>query len=57
MEKAMIMAYDIGTTGIKTCLFEVQTDVKLIASAMEGYSLTVSPDGSAEQIPAEWWSA
>ncbi|MBQ9551662.1 MAG: FGGY-family carbohydrate kinase [Clostridia bacterium] len=57
MKSAKIMAYDIGTTGVKTCLFEIESGVKLVAAAMEGYSLTVSPDGSAEQSPAEWWSA
>ena len=57
MSKTLIMAYDIGTTGVKTCLFEVEKSVKLVGAAMDGYSLHVKPDGSAEQIPAEWWSA
>ena len=57
MSKTLIMAYDIGTTGVKTCLFEVEKSVKLIGAAMDGYSLHVKPDGSAEQIPSEWWSA
>lgn len=57
MNKALIMAYDIGTTGVKTCLFEVDKAVRLVGAAMEGYSLHVAPDGSAEQLPDEWWSA
>ncbi len=57
LKSAKIMAYDIGTTGVKTCLFHIENGVELIVSAMEGYSLTVAPDGSAEQSPAEWWSA
>lgn len=57
MEKKLIIAYDIGTTGVKTCLFEVGNTVELICSAMEGYSLITAADGSAEQIPDEWWEA
>jgi len=51
------LAYDIGTTGVKTCLFEIDDGIKLIASAIEGYELYVYPDGGAEQDPNEWWSA
>lgn len=57
MSKTLIMAFDIGTTGVKTCLFEVDKTVNLLGAAMEGYSLHTKPDGSAEQIPSEWWSA
>ena len=57
MSKTLIMAFDIGTTGVKTCLFSVEKTVELLGSAMEGYSLHTHPDGSAEQIPSEWWSA
>ncbi len=52
-----VLAYDIGTTGVKTCLFSIGERIELIASAMEGYKLYISPDGSAEQSPAEWWEA
>ncbi len=51
------LAYDIGTTGVKTCLFEIEKDIKLVASAIEGYELYVFPDGGAEQDPNEWWAA
>ncbi len=51
------ITFDIGTTGVKTCVFEVEKTVKLIGSAMEGYSRYTMPDGSAEQVPAEWWGA
>ncbi len=57
MGKTLIMAFDIGTTGVKTCLFAVEKTVELLGAAMEGYSLHTQPDGSAEQIPAEWWAA
>lgn len=51
------LAYDIGTTGVKTCLFEIDTEIRLIAAATEGYELYVFPDGGAEQDPNEWWQA
>ncbi len=52
-----VLAYDIGTTGVKTCLFEVENSIKLIGSAMQGYNLYIMPDGGAEQDPDEWWEA
>ncbi|MBR3817492.1 MAG: FGGY-family carbohydrate kinase [Clostridia bacterium] len=51
------LAYDIGTTGVKTCLFEIGDQIKLIADANEGYELYILPDGGAEQDPNEWWEA
>ncbi len=57
MDNILTITYDIGTTGVKTCLFELGSTVKLLASAMEGYNLYVFPDGGAEQKPSEWWSA
>lgn len=52
-----VISYDVGTTGIKTCLFEIGKQIKLVDSAMEGYGLYVYDDGGAEQDPKEWWSA
>ena len=51
------LAYDVGTTGVKTCLFKIDGKVELIADAIEGYELYVFPDGGAEQDPDEWWAA
>lgn len=51
------LSYDIGTTGVKTCLFEIGETIRLIADAIEGYELYVFPDGGAEQDPDEWWAA
>lgn len=51
------LAYDVGTTGVKTCLFKIDGSVELIADAIEGYELYVFPDGGAEQDPDEWWAA
>lgn len=55
--KTNVIAYDIGTTGVKTCLFEIDEKIKLIASAMAGYNLYVYEDGGAEQDAEEWWDA
>ncbi len=55
--KKYVIAYDIGTTGVKTCLFEMENEIKLISAAMEGYQLYILPDGGAEQDPDEWWQA
>lgn len=51
------LCYDIGTTGVKTCIFELADSIRLTAAASEGYALYVLPDGGAEQDPEEWWSA
>ena len=56
-----VMAYDIGTTGIKTCLIEIDKEIKILASATEGYNLYVDEEtgvkGGSEQDADEWWSA
>ena len=57
MEKKYAIAYDIGTTGVKTCIFELGDTIKLVSAASEGYKLYVFPDGGAEQDPQEWWDA
>ena len=55
--KKYALAYDIGTTGVKTCLFEIDREITLIGAASQGYELYVFPDGGAEQDPDEWWDA
>jgi len=52
-----IIAYDVGTTGLKTCLFSVGRELTLLASEMEGYDLYILDDGGAEQEPLQWWEA
>ena len=52
-----LIAYDFGTTGVKTCLFGAEQDIRLIASAYAGYRLYILPDGGAEQDADEWWDA
>ncbi len=57
MDKKYAITYDIGTTGVKTCVFEISDTVKLLGADSQGYELYVFPDGGAEQEPDEWWSA
>ena len=52
-----ILAYDVGTTGVKTCLFEVDKEIRLIGSTSCGYPLYIMPDGGAEQSGDDWWNA
>lgn len=56
-----VITYDIGTTGIKTCLIEIDETIKILASATVGYNLYVDEEtgvkGGAEQETDEWWDA
>ena len=52
-----VLAYDIGTTGVKTCIFSIDDTIQLIADANEGYGLYIGENGEAEQEPDEWWRA
>ncbi len=54
---AYILAYDVGTTGVKTCLFKVDKGIELVGACSEGYELYTFPDGGAEQHADEWWDA
>ena len=52
-----VMTFDIGTTGVKTCVFEISDTIRLLGAASAGYGLYVFPDGGAEQDTEEWWQA
>ena len=52
-----VLAYDIGTTGVKTCLFSIGKTISLVSSAQRGYRLYILPGGGAEQDAEEWWAA
>ncbi len=52
-----VIAYDIGTTGVKTCLFRIGDEISLMASAQQGYQLYVLDNGGVEQDADEWWAA
>ena len=59
MVKMKVIAYDIGTTGLKTCIFDISEKeaIKLVASEVEPYELYVLENGGVEQDPTEWWDA
>ncbi len=50
-----VLAYDIGTTGLKTCIFKIDKTIELVSSNNSTYALTILPNGGAEQDPDEWW--
>ena len=52
---AYLIAYDVGTTGVKTCLFEVKETIKLIAGKSKSYPLYIVENGGAEQSGDDWW--
>jgi xylulokinase len=52
-----LIAADLGTTSLKTCLYEVGDSLTLRAFASRRLGLETSPDGRAEQHPEEWWEA
>ena len=52
-----VIAYDVGTTGVKTCLFEISDKITLIENAMSGYDLFLLDNGGVEQEPEQWWRA
>lgn len=52
-----VLAYDVGTTSMKTCLFELADKIRLLADAVEGYELFLLENGGAEQDPEDWWRA
>lgn len=54
---AYVIAYDIGTTGVKTCLFEISDQITLIAGASADYPIYLVGGGGVEQEPNDWWQA
>lgn len=52
-----LIAYDIGTTGCKTCLYRFDGALALEDSAMARYELRHAGGGGVEQDPGDWWEA
>ena len=52
-----LLAVDLGTTALKTCLYEVGDRLTLRASASHLLTLETDADGRAEQDPEQWWEA
>lgn len=57
-DELFVVAYDIGTTGAKTCLYRFdRAGVALAAAASSEYGIRFLPNGGAEQDPDDWWKA
>ena len=52
-----VAAYDIGTTGLKCCLFAIDKELRLVAGQYATYNLYILDNGGAEQDTEEWWAA
>lgn len=54
-----VIAYDVGTTGLKSCLFSIQKGrpIELVKGEMADYDLYVLENGGVEQNPDQWWEA
>lgn len=54
-----VITYDVGTTGMKACMFDISTEesVRYIAGETESYELHVLKNGGVEQEPDDWWQA
>lgn len=52
-----IIIYDFGTSSVKTCLFKVDSEIRLVAGSSAEYGLYITDNGGAEQDTEEWWSA
>ena len=52
-----IIIYDFGTSSLKTCLFQIDSQIKLISGVSAEYKIYISSDGGAEQNTEEWWAA
>jgi xylulokinase len=55
MAEPVILAVDLGTSGVKAALVSIQG--KVLAWENQPISLLVMPGGGVEQSPDEWWQA
>jgi len=53
--ETVILAVDLGTSGMKTALVTVQG--RVLGFESEPLDLIITPDGGAEQSPEQWWAA
>jgi xylulokinase len=53
----LILTYDLGTTGSKTCLYSLGDTLTQIDACMVRYPLYMTEDGGAEQQTEDWWEA
>ena len=55
MTEPIILAVDLGTSGMKVALINIRGEV--LGWEIESVRLLITPDGGAEQSPEEWWQA
>jgi len=55
MTEPIILAVDLGTSGMKVALITVSG--KVLGWETEPIQLILTPDNGVEQSPDEWWSA
>ena len=55
MPDSTILALDLGTSALKAAI--ISSRATLIDSEVIPLSILLTPDGGAEQNPADWWSA
>ncbi len=53
MEAAILLAYDVGTSGVKTSM--ISADGQVVDAATASYATRYAPGGIAEQDPMDWW--
>ncbi len=53
----LLLAFDLGTTSAKACLYDVGDRLVLRAATSRPIPLRTDPDGTAEQDPDDWWAA
>ena len=56
-DQTWVITYDVGTTGLKSCLFSINRQIELIDWEVALYDLHILENGGAEQDPLEWWAA
>lgn len=55
LSAAVILAVDLGTSGMKVAL--ITTRGQVLGWEAQPIGLSLTPDGGAEQSPEEWWQA
>ena len=52
-----IIIYDFGTSSVKTCLFNIDSEIHIVANSTADYGIYITENGGAEQDTEEWWEA
>jgi xylulokinase len=55
VEKKYLVIFDVGTTAVKTVIFDV--DGSIVGKAYQEYQTATPSPGIVEQNPEDWWSA